>query len=210
MLNSQKVYSARKMAKIVKFKNARQSDTTQVREEETRLLVDVRDRGDTEAFNKIFAIFTPKLVAWVTSRGCAMGEAESVVQDVMVSTWSRAKSFNENKASARTWIYTLARNRMIDLYRSGTRRAAAHEEAGVVLEIVEKGHDGPQEDFTRMRVLDAIETLPVEQRDVLFKVYFEGRSHREIAEEIGLPLGTVKSRARLGFQKLRTSFKENT
>ena len=138
-----------------------------------------------------------------------MGEAESVVQDVMVSAWSRAKSFDSSKASARTWIYTLARNRMIDLYRSGTRRAAAHEEVGTLAETMEPMLDEPQKDLARILVIDAGETLPPEQREGIFKVYFEGRSHREIAEELDLPLGTVKSRARLGFQKLRKSFKDS-
>lgn len=209
MLAQQKVRSADNMGNIIKLTPSGQPDTSLARAEETRLLIDVRDNASTESFDKFFAIFTPKLVAWVTSRGCAMGEAESVVQDVMVAAWSRAKSFDSAKASARTWIYTLARNRMIDLYRSGTRRAAAHEEAGTLAETMQPVQDEPQKDLARDQVIDAVETLPAEQRDVIFKVYFEGRSHREIAEDLALPLGTVKSRARLGFQKLRKSFKDS-
>jgi RNA polymerase sigma-70 factor (ECF subfamily) len=209
MLAQQKVRSADNMGNIIKLTPSGQPDTSLARAEETRLLIDVRDNASTESFDKFFVIFTPKLVAWVTSRGCAMGEAESVVQDVMVAAWSRAKSFDSAKASARTWIYTLARNRMIDLYRSGTRRAAAHEEAGTLAETMQPVQDEPQKDLARDQVIDAVETLPAEQRDVIFKVYFEGRSHREIAEDLALPLGTVKSRARLGFQKLRKSFKDS-
>ena len=209
MLAQQEVLRSNKMGNIIKLTPSGKPDTSVARAEETRLLVDVRDNASTESFDKFFGIFTPKLVAWVTSRGCAMGEAESVVQDVMVSAWSRAKSFDSSKASARTWIYTLARNRMIDLYRSGTRRAAAHEEVGTLAKTMEPMQDEPQKDLARDQVIDAVETLPAEQRDVIFKVYFEGRSHREIAEELDLPLGTVKSRARLGFQKLRKSFKDS-
>ena len=208
MLAQQKVLRANRMGNIIKLTPSGQPDTSVARAEETRLLVDVRDHASTESFDKFFEIFTPKLVAWVTSRGCAMGEAESVVQDVMVAAWSRAKSFDSSKASARTWIYTLARNRMIDLYRSGARRAAAHEQVGTIAETMEEVQDEPQKDLARNQVIDAVETLPIEQRDVIFKVYFEGRSHREIAEDLDLPLGTVKSRARLGFQKLRKSFKD--
>jgi RNA polymerase sigma-70 factor (ECF subfamily) len=128
----------------------------------------------------------------------------------MMTAWTRAKSFDSNKASARTWMYTLVRNRMIDLYRSNKRRRSAYEEAADIASIVDVTEpEKVQSDVVRSEIYEMLQLLPKEQRQALYKVYFLGKSHREIAEELSLPIGTVKSRTRLGFQKLRKVLAEH-
>lgn len=176
---------------------------------ETRLLERVRDAGDRAAFERLFALFTPRLTAWVTSQGCESSTAESVVQDVMVTAWTRAHLFDGGKASARTWLYTLARNRMIDHFRAGERRNRAHDGFATIEPVLREDSAPPERDANRAQVAALLEELPPEQRRILLLVYVEGRSHREIAEMLELPIGTVKSRTRLAFNRLRKLLEGN-
>jgi RNA polymerase sigma-70 factor (ECF subfamily) len=170
---------------------------------ETRLLERVRDAGDRDAFGDLFSRFTPRLTSWVSGQGCEPSLAENVVQDVMITAWTRAYLFNSTKASARTWIYTLARNRMIDYHRSGSRRAKAHEEFAIMAPTNSNMAGGAERDVNRAWAADLLGELPTAQRDVVLMIYVEGRSHREVSEMLDLPVGTVKSRTRLALQRLR-------
>ncbi|MGE0484059.1 MAG: sigma-70 family RNA polymerase sigma factor [Gammaproteobacteria bacterium] len=173
------------------------------RARETAWLERVRDHGDRDAFEALFAAFTPRLTAWVVAQGLDAANAEAVVQDVMITAWTRARLFDASKASARTWMYTLARNRMIDHHRAGERRARAHDGYATLQPAEDEVGDTPEQGLARSRIADLLEQLPAEQRQVLLLVYVEGHSHREIAQELDLPIGTVKSRARLAFNRLR-------
>ncbi|MEQ8663614.1 MAG: sigma-70 family RNA polymerase sigma factor [Gammaproteobacteria bacterium] len=191
------------MPNIVNLGDAAPDAAAAERAAETRLLERVRDAGDRGAFERLFALFTPRLTAWITAQGCEPSTAESVVQDVMVTAWTRARLFDGSKASARTWMYTLARNRMIDHFRAGERRNRAHDGYATVEPMLRDEPEPPERDANRAQVAALLEELPPEQRRILLLVYVEGRSHREIAEMLGLPIGTVKSRTRLAFNRLR-------
>jgi RNA polymerase sigma-70 factor, ECF subfamily len=175
---------------------------------ETALLVRVRDHGDREAYREFFDAFTPRLRAYARNQGCDAASAENVVQDVMVTAWSRASLFNPDKASARTWIYTLVRNRLIDHYRAGERRRRAYD--GYVTTVAETStnDEHTNQELRGSRVTTLLGKLPQEQARVVLMVYVEGRSHREIAEELNVPVGTIKSRARLALQRLRKLMEE--
>jgi RNA polymerase sigma factor (sigma-70 family) len=131
--------------------------------------------------------------------------AEELVQEVMLKIWNRASTFDAAKASATTWIYTLARNCRIDLLR---RKFRVREEVDVD-ELWDFGTDPdePAEGLYQKRievdVRESMATLPAEQRQIIAKVYMEGKSHSEVAAELNLPLGTVKSRIRLAMSKLK-------
>ena len=86
---------------------------------------------------------------------------------------------------------------------AGERRARAHDGYATLLPAEDEAVDTPEQGLTRARIAALLEQLPAEQRQVLLLVYVEGRSHREIAQELELPIGTVKSRARLAFNRLR-------
>jgi len=160
---------------------------------------------DREAFRQIFEHFAPMIRAFLLKTGGGdWTQAEEVTQEVMIKIWRKAGSFNSNKASATTWIYTIARNTRIDFIRR-------NERAERKIEVEDIWHEAetaePLVDMQQRRVetqiRNAMTTLPDEQKQVLYKAFMEGKSHNEVAEEMGLPLGTVKSRIRLALSKLQ-------
>ena len=129
--------------------------------------------------------------------------AEEVAQEVMVTVWRKAGRFDAAKASAATWIYTVARNRRIDLHRREARPEPDPEDPLWRPEpqgSPERQLAGADRD-AQLRA--AIADLPREQIEVLRLAFFAGFSNVEIAERLELPLGTVKSRLRLSFARLR-------
>jgi RNA polymerase sigma-70 factor, ECF subfamily len=132
------------------------------------------------------------------------GRAEDVVQDAFLAVWRKAASYAEGRGSVRTWLTSIVRNRAIDLVRA--RRESDGDDEAVLLAI-QDGTPSVIEQVTASLDRDAIRAamaeLPCEQRQAVTMAYFEGRSHTEIAELTGLPLGTVKSRIRLAMHRLR-------
>lgn len=191
------------MADVVPLGGKPVDEEERVRREETALLVTVRDTGDRAAYEQLFARFAPKLKRYLASLNCDHATAEGIVQDVMIAVWTKARLFHPEKASARTWIYTLVRNRMIDLKRAGARRAKAYEGYGTTLDGEQDGGLDPHTHAEFGETTRFMQDLPPEQAEVLLMAYVEGKSHREIAEQLAIPIGTVKSRARLAFQRLR-------
>ena len=133
--------------------------------------------------------------------------AEDVVQDAFLSVWRKAASYAPGRGSARTWLSSIVRNRAIDVVRATRERAVAddeelllgiHDPSPAVFDQVAASIDG---ETTRA----ALRELPAEQRQAVAMAYFVGLSHSEIATHTGLPLGTVKSRVRLGVQRMRDS-----
>lgn len=132
------------------------------------------------------------------------GRAEDVVQDAFLSVWRKAGTFVEGRGSVKTWVTSIVRNRAIDLVRA--RRESDADDQTVLLALRD-GAPGVLEQVTagldRDLVRAAVQALPPEQQQAISMAYFEGRSHSEIAEITGLPLGTVKSRIRLAMSRLR-------
>lgn len=133
--------------------------------------------------------------------------AEDITMEVYLQVWRTAHTFSASRGSVNSWLLIMARSRAIDWLRSGQARFNQHRQS---LEVVEELRDAtadPQaacEDRDRSEVVRrAVNTLPEEQRRLIEMGYFSGLSHSEIAEELGLPLGTVKSRIRTGMLRLR-------
>lgn len=133
-----------------------------------------------------------------------------MIQEVMLVVWRRSSSFDAKLASVATWIYTIARNKRIDRLRrekwvdwQQDDPAFMPEDAQAADTIHETAEDGA-------RLRGAIKSLPVEQAALLEMAYFQDKSHRAIADETKLPLGTVKSRIRLALNRLRDALKEPT
>ena len=165
---------------------------------------------DRAAFTRLFRHFAPLMKAFALSGSTlSANNADELVQEVMLKVWQKAGAFNAEKAAASTWIYTIARNSRTDLFRrlqkfdtplsaddvSGSQES---EEAFMVLHQ-KRGRD---------RIRGLINELPNDQAQILAKVYMEGKSHSEVAGELDIPLGTVKSRVRLALQKLQIRFEE--
>jgi RNA polymerase sigma-70 factor (ECF subfamily) len=156
-------------------------------------------RGDRDAFAALFTHFAPRLKAYAIRRGADAASAEEVAQEAMVQVWRRAATFDPARASGSGWIFAIARNKRIDLLRR-ERRPEIEPEDESLAPAADAAFDAEE---NRRALGRAFENLPAEQSEILRKAYLEDKSHGAIAAETGLPLGTVKSRARLGLARLR-------
>ena len=133
--------------------------------------------------------------------------AEDVVQEAFLAVWRRAETFRLERGSARSWLLAVTRNRAIDAIRGAEQRAGRYVSVAVE-ELPLMAPDDPEGDTLRQvegrLVRQALAELPPEQREVVTLAYFGGLSYPEVAERMGIPLGTVKSRMRLALERLRT------
>jgi len=160
-------------------------------------------RQDRAAFTRVFAYYGPRVKAYLLRLGLESAQAEEVAQEVMVAVWRKAGSFDRAQASAATWIFRIARNRRIDLFRRD-QRAQLDANDPAFSPVAEAPPDQAAEAAEREhQVRRAMAELPPEQRDLVRRAFYEDQSHSEIAAATGVPLGTVKSRLRLAFAKLK-------
>ncbi|MEM7240519.1 MAG: sigma-70 family RNA polymerase sigma factor [Pseudomonadota bacterium] len=159
-----------------------------------------RDKG---AFTELFGRYAGRIKAFLIRSGAGQDEAEEATQEVMVSLWRRAETFNPAKAGAATWIYTIARNKRIDLVRRAQRPEPNAEDPLFRPEPIESSEASLVGIDRDARIREAIVGLPDDQKAVIRLAFFTGLTHAEIATRLGAPLGTVKSRLRLSFAKLR-------
>lgn len=155
------------------------------------------------AFAQLFAAFAPKLKAYYRKGGVESMLAEDLVQDVMLTVWRRAEKFSPDAGSPSTWIFTIARNRLIDQVRRDQVRRGDLTDPSIQPEPVRASDDLIHQQQRYNQLKAALETLPPEQSDILKMAFFEHKPHSAIAAESGLPLGTVKSRIRLAMKRLR-------
>ena len=142
----------------------------------------IRDDADKAAFAELYAHFAPRVKGFLINSGADGSMAEECAQEVMVTLWRKAHLFDPSRASVATWIFTIARNRKIDILRKQRRPEP--------------------EDLSK-----ALTILPAAQRELIEQAYFGDLSHSEIAKKTGLPLGTIKSRIRLALERLRQTMK---
>jgi RNA polymerase sigma factor (sigma-70 family) len=166
-----------------------------------------RDRG---AFAALFQHFAPRLKAWLMRLGADAAQADELAQEVMLTVWRRADSFDPAQAGAGTWIFTIARNRRIDRIRREKHPEIDANDPALVPEAPESADRRIESLQNTARLRAAIEKLPVEQAELLRLAYFEDRPHSAIAEQQQLPLGTVKSRLRLALARLRRELSEES
>lgn len=165
----------------------------------------VRDGRDKAAFAELFAYFAPRVKSFLMKSGASPDLAEECAQEVMVTLWNKAHLFDPSKASVSTWIYTIARNRRIDLLRKQKRSEPEDLPWGPEAEPEQADAMGLQQETEQLG--QALAALPAEQRKLIERAYFGELSHSEIAAETGLPLGTIKSRIRLALERLRHTMK---
>ena len=168
------------------------------------LLDAVAVRQDRQAYSELFAYYAPRVKSYLMRLGADGGSAEEIGQDVMVTVWRKAELFDRKQASVSTWIFRIARNRRIDVFRRAKKPELDPEEPMILPSGVAAPEDRLEAMETEARVRDALKDLPEEQLAMLKLAFYEGLSHREIAEKLDVPLGTVKSRIRLAFLKMKT------
>jgi RNA polymerase sigma-70 factor (ECF subfamily) len=188
-------------------KHSEQSDTE---------LIEMIIRGRTDALSELYDRYG-KLVYSIAYRVVSdAATAEEVTLDVFQRVWERASLYTASKASVSTWLSSMAHHRGIDhLRRAQARPVEVNAESpDMELPLSSDEDDGPERQteigIERARVRAALEKIPKEQREVLYLAYFEGLTQREIVERLGEPLGTVKTRLRLGMQKLRKLLESET
>lgn len=167
-----------------------------------RLIEAVAATRDRDAFARLFEHFAPRLKAYLVRAGAPPGAAEDFAQDAMLTVWRKADLFDPRRASAATWIFTIARNRRLDALRRESRPLPAPE-MSLALEEPEQPDALVSEAEEAARLNAAMSELPPEQLDLLRLAFFQGDAHSEIARKLNLPLGTVKSRIRKAMIKLR-------
>ncbi|MNH48880.1 ECF RNA polymerase sigma factor RpoE [compost metagenome] len=167
-----------------------------------RLIEAVALRRDREAFAQLFSHFAPRLKAWLMKSGATAAAAEDFAQDAMLTVWRKADLFDARKARAATWIFTIARNRRLDMLRREARPLPTPE-----IELSEMEVQRPDDILAASqdaeRIRDALSRLKPDQVEVLRLAFFLDSPHSEIAQRLELPLGTVKSRIRNAMIKLR-------
>ncbi|MFD3190075.1 sigma-70 family RNA polymerase sigma factor [Sedimentitalea sp. HM32M-2] len=172
---------------------------------QTTWMLAVRDRRDRTAFAALFDHFAPRLKGFIMRSGLPAGQAEEVVQEVMLTVWRKADQFDPHRAQVSAWIYQITRNRQIDLIRKEQRplpEELSHEpdqepDASHILSLEQEAG----------RLQQALSRLKPDQRSMIEKAYLGELTHSEISSQTGLPLGTIKSRIRLGLDRLRHELK---
>lgn len=166
------------------------------------LMLAVRDRQDKVAFAALFRHFAPRVKGFLMKSGTEAALAEDCAQDVLATVWQKSHLFDPTRASVATWVFTIARNRRIDIARRDRRPDP---------EALDWGGDGFEPDQAEIyeaaqetaRLTEALSTLPEAQRALVARAFYGDLSHSELAAETGLPLGTIKSRIRLALERLR-------
>jgi RNA polymerase sigma-70 factor (ECF subfamily) len=167
------------------------------------LIEAIAQRRDRAAFAQLFAYFGPRVKAWMLRAGASPAAAEELAQETMLAVWQKADRFEPDRASASTWIFTIARNQRIDAVRR------EHHPSELLPDPSRDPEAPPSADHIvamsqqEIRVRSALSLLPAEQAEVIRKAFFEDKVHSAIEQELGIPLGTVKSRLRLAMARLR-------
>lgn len=165
---------------------------------------------DRQAFVALFSHFGPRVKAMMIKGGADHALADDIAQDTMMTVWRKAALFAADRGSASTWIFTIARNARIDRLR---RQVSQPYED---IDDIELASDTPTAEDEVLagqragRVTDALAGLPDEQRQIIELSFVHGISQSDIAARLSLPLGTVKSRTRLAYAKLRTELRDVT
>lgn len=166
------------------------------------------DRSD-EAFRTLFDDFGPRIKSYMMRQGADVGTAEELAQETLLTVWTKAALYSAEKGSAASWIFTIARNLRIDRIRRRTPwQELSEEHASVIASDEEAPDEAVSLRQRQVRVQSVLKTLPPDQLEVVTLAFIDGLSHSEIADRLGLPLGTVKSRIRLAYQKVRTALED--
>jgi RNA polymerase sigma factor (sigma-70 family) len=176
----------------------------------TALLEAVGLRRDRGAFETLFAYFAPRVKSYLLRLGASPGLAEDLAQEAMLSVWRKAALFDSGKASASTWIFTIARNLRIDAIRRERRPEYDPTDPAFVPDEEPQADTHIMREDEDARLHGALTNLSTEQIEVVQMSFFADKPHGQIAKELGLPLGTVKSRLRLAMVRIRAALGDET
>ncbi len=175
---------------------------------EDRQIINLIASMDKEALEALYGRYSTSVysLAMYMLRNEAL--AQEVTQEIFLNIWLKAASFNADRGEPRSWIMSVAHHKVVDLIRSRRRSTIMTDPADYeTLDLLPSGQISTEEqvdrNLERERIMKAMEVLPKAQREVILLAYFEGYSQSAMAEKLGQPLGTIKTRVRLAMQKLR-------
>jgi RNA polymerase sigma-70 factor (ECF subfamily) len=167
------------------------------------LLRAIVERRDQASFATLFDYYCPRVKAYLKRLGAADSLAEDLAQEVLLTVWRKAERYDPAKAGVGTWIFTIARNLRIDAVRRDRRPALDPADPQLLPDPVPLPDHEIQVLRDQAQVRSALRTLPEDQAKVITMAFYDGQSHGEIAAALAIPLGTVKSRLRLAFRRVR-------
>lgn len=165
----------------------------------------VAANGDRHAFKLLFEHFAPRVKGFLIKNGMSADAAEEIAQGTLLAVWRKAGQFDPGSTGVAAWIFTIARNLRIDVARRNARQAKSLQ--GVEADDEREAEESPETVMSRRddisRVTSALLRLSDDQSTVIRMSFIEERPHGEIADHLGIPLGTVKSRIRLAMKRLK-------
>lgn len=176
-------------------------------EEMSQHLVRVAETRCKVSFSQVFGYFAPRLRSYALKQMSNEALAMELVQDTMSNVWQKAHLFNAEKGSPSTWIFTIARNIRFDMLRKLQNRKEdiCSDDLWPVLceQTADLNEVALDEQVTLEQIGSLFDVLPDKQKVVIEAIYIDGKSQQEVADELDIPLGTVKSRTRLALQRLK-------
>ena len=166
-------------------------------------LAKVAESQDIGSFKKIFDYFSPRLKSFLMRSGADEAIAEEIIQETMTIIWTKADYYDPKMASPSTWIYTIARNKKIDILRKSRKAILEDIDTAILPPVESKADENIEHDQKFEMITQYLDDLPEDQLNLLKMNFFEEKSHGEISEITKIPLGTVKSRIRLALEKIR-------
>jgi RNA polymerase sigma-70 factor, ECF subfamily len=170
------------------------------------LIEAIATRRDRASFSQLFAYFAPRVKTFMRRSGLDDASADDLAQETLLTVWRKAHLFDGSAVGAAAWIFTIARNLRIDALRR-TRRAGSAQMSDVAAEFeMDEAHQPDAQlasSQSEERVRAALLALSAEQMRVVELSFYQEKAHGEIAQLLGIPLGTVKSRLRLAMARLR-------
>jgi len=176
-------------------------------DDKSQAILAVARTRDRESFRVLFLHFAPRVKSYLIKHGTQALLADELAQETLLTVWRKAESFDPLRASASTWIFTIARNLRIDMMRRSARRDIPADYAEDALAVPSPGDEYLSSERNQ-KLAEALKNLPQDQADVVRLSFFEEKPHPEIAAQLGIPLGTVKSRLRLAMNRLRNVLEE--
>ncbi|MGU3492551.1 sigma-70 family RNA polymerase sigma factor [Xanthobacteraceae bacterium A53D] len=168
------------------------------------MILAIATHADRDAFASLFRHFAPRLKTFLMRSGLSATAAEEIAQETMLSVWRKAAYFDPAKAGAATWIFTIARNLKIDALRRERPVAQLPSDADETPDDAPDGEALVMAHERETKVRAALASLSAEQAHIVQLSFFQDKPHAQIAQELGIPLGTAKSRVRLALTRLRT------
>lgn len=177
-------------------------------EDMPRLLAAVGEKRDVEAFEALFRHYAPRVKAYMARQSRDMQAAEELMQETMMVVWNKAALFDPARGNVSAWIFTIARNLRVSAYRKEKRPEFDPNDPAFVADDVPPADQEMESRQEAERLHKAMRDLPKEQLELLQRSFFHEIPHSALAKEFNLPLGTIKSRIRLAFSKLRAALED--